>query len=442
MRNTLVFMAYVMIIFIILHIASNYRCNKNYDDKTIMNLLKSDYDEKPSPSISSHNNPLYFIMHVGPLKTATSTIQCELKALYDEGLFQPFNVELGYTTSCSQKIVKHNKIHDCFRLWNATSVGMPECWENGYIPYIERQRKLNKSIIISDEILAELSKKIKDDHSKQFMTDLQTSLREHGYELWVIATYRYYAEWVYSLYTQKNKIKPKTSKINRNYSVWPDEGGFNVPTFESWFYSYQPSNYFTDKVTDFYSSTHETNNITVKVLDMDNGDIMKQFLCDALPLSSSGNGNIGNLSANSICDLENYITNYSENKAPNNIWINTLAVKAHQKGFLSNNISRVHIMKDIETYANQMDLSYGGKAITKLCPPQKFYDLLLNESMVHYSNILDNQDTNFYRNLEEKKRNYRDRLNHMKDAEKLCTVDAEQMLLREEWTSFFRQYAL
>lgn len=434
-QNSFTSLAYLILSLIVLRIAFRYKCNEKYNT-TIISTVKSDHRNEPLLPLPS----LYFIMHNGPLKTATSTIQCELKELYEKDLF--YNVDLGYTTSCHTSIVKHNKIHDCFRTWlpNSTT-GMPECWENEYIPYIKKQKKHNRSIIMSDEILAELSKKIKDNKdSKQFVTDLQSSLKRYGYQLWVVTTYRYYPEWIYSLYTQKNKMKDKTSKLNRNYSVWPDQGGFEVPTIEKWIYDYKPERFYTGKLIDFWhssSSFEENDNMTIKVINMDDGDIMKQFLCDGLPSSLSSTG-----SSTNMCDLVKNVTNFSENKSPNNLWCDTLATKAHENGLIdNNNMSRVKIIKDIEEYASLKNLHYQTSAsIPKTCPSQKFYDLLFNESMTHYFNIFKNYDF-YYKTLEDKKKEYIERLNNMKDNYKFCTVDAEKMLLQEEWISFFKRHS-
>ena len=41
--------------------------------------------------------------------------------------------------------------------------------------------------------------------------------------------------------------------------------------------------------------------------------------------------------------------------------------------------------------------------------------------------------------LESKKIEYKTRLNHIKNNETFCTIDAEKMLLDEHWINFFKQ---
>ena len=104
------------------------------------------------------------------------------------------------------------------------------------------------------------------------MTNLKLILIENGYELWIITTYRYFPEWAYSVYTQMNKCKPRNGSFERNYDHWPDEGGWEVPTFEAFINrSEEITDYNTYRMIDF----HTLGNVTIYAIDIHQGDIMK-----------------------------------------------------------------------------------------------------------------------------------------------------------------------
>ena len=217
------------------------------------------------------------------------------------------------------------------------------------------------------------------------------------------------------------------------------KGVLRYQLLKNWINDYKAERFYTDTLIDFWhssSSFEESDNITIKVINMDEGGIMKQFLCDGLPSSLSSSN-----SSTNMCDLVKNVSNYSVNKSPNNLWCDTLANKARENGLINNNMSRVKIIKDIEEHAIEKNLSYQTSAsIPKTCPSQQFYDLLFNESMTHYFNLFKNYNF-YYKTLEDKKKEYIERLNNMKDDYKFCTVDAEKMLLQEEWITFFKRYS-
>ena len=76
---------------------------------------------------------------------------------------------------------------------------------------------------MSDEFMTELSKKIKDNNdSAQFVTDLQSSLKLHGYQLWIATTHRHNAEWTCSLHAQTHEIKNDPNKFQFHCNCCPD----------------------------------------------------------------------------------------------------------------------------------------------------------------------------------------------------------------------------
>ena len=77
LQNLFTSLACLILSLIVLRISFRYKGNEKYKT-TIISTVTADYRNEallPLP-------PLYFIMHIGPLKTATSTVQCELKQLY------------------------------------------------------------------------------------------------------------------------------------------------------------------------------------------------------------------------------------------------------------------------------------------------------------------------------------------------------------------------
>ena len=376
--------------------------------------------------VTPNESPLYFIMHVGPMKTATSTMQCSLMNLESQKLL-PDNIVLAESNykDCRRMDLNGGKsIVRCIRKWKQRQKKMPKCWKKQVLPYIKKQQKLNRSIIVSQENLSWLTRIIKNKKNKprDFLNQLNESLGER-YQIVVIVTYRTFFDWVYSYFVQHNKVG---SQDKRDFDHFPDEGGKKRteirPFAERSIGAHGVRNYFADKIIEFFSSVDY---IDIKVLNLDDGDIMKQFLCDGLPPPLS----------HTMCNLKDKITLDTDmNAAPENLWANALAIKAHDNKLIQTNITRKSLIYQIMDYQKEKGVLSNDFPLK--CPDEDFFVLLLQKTLDLYKNVF-KDDTPQERR--EKERLYRENLKKKRD--KFCEIDTDTMLMQDVWKSFFMRYS-
>lgn len=393
--------------------------------KTSATIKEKSSDRKTQ----SDSSQLYFIMHVGPMKTATSSIQCSLMNLETQGLL-PDNVVFAESQykSCYRMIRSpKNTIMGCFKNWKPQDNGMPSCWGKYYEPYIREQEKQNQSIIVSQENLSWLTNHPRIRNSlhrrKSFLKSLKKSLGDR-YQIVVIMTYRAFFDWIYSYYSQHNKMGESG---RRDFDHWPDEGGKARKTIrelaDKMVSDGGDRKFFADKIIDFFSST---NNITIKVMNLDDGDILKQFFCDGLPQPLS----------RTMCNLVDKIVLEGDmNAAPDNLWANALAIKAHENGIIeTKNVTRSKVIYDILDYQKEQDLLNDNFPL--ICPDKDFFESLLKKTVELYSNVYKDVTDEQKR---DKELQYREKLS--KKRKKFCELDTSTMIEQENWKSFFRRYS-
>ena len=404
--------------------------------------------------ITPTETKLQFIMHVGPPKTGTTTLQCALRYLENKNLL-PGNVSIMETQACTlsekgdkkfaarmkfgkfdkadkKKALTFHVMHDCLKLWNGTE--MPKCWKSLYYPFVTKNAKYNNSIIVSKEVLCFLIQNIKDKELKMNLKDKfwnEFALSLQPYQLVILITYRNFFDWIYSYYTQQYKFfgRPLLSK-------WPENGGHPIPSPEEYvaenlleyndtyllykkeinFYSRK---YFPDKLMEAFSNI---SSISMKIINMDTADdVKKLFFCDGLPSSFH------------MCNLVDKISlSLKKNEAPDYIWCDMLTTKAREDGFISSTtINRKDITNAIRKHQEKKNLSCFD--FPKKCPSNHFYDTLFEKAMeLHYKVFPDDAG---HDNVESM---YREKFERSKS--KFCTLNATAVLDDSEWREFLSKF--
>lgn len=410
---------------------------KNIEEHNITNqsdhyhLLENENNKNNSPS-------LYFIMHVGPPKTASSTIQCSLKYLETKELL-PKNIKLMefhvrhvcYNNKTTNNNISNNlnslTMSNCLRNWDGKR-RLPRCWQQ-YRRYFNEQANLNHSIIVSEETLSWLARKVPDAGSEEpFLQKLFSSLLASKYKIVILISYRDYYDWIYSYFNQIYKIVIQ-------YSLWPDEGGDVIPPIEKYIDFNIVKNIYSDKVLDFFSKVINNKNISIKIMNMNkDNDIIKEFFCYSLPTTLN------------LCNISKHISiPLKENIAVDYLWCDILGTEAYRRGLIhhsninnNNNtkLSRYHVFTKIFEYQRKKGLSCND--FSQKCPNDKFYNMLFknssmlrNKTLANYNSNTPDGDGNL---LLEKQ--YRERFELAKH--KFCTINTTDVLLQKEWMSFFR----
>ena len=191
--------------------------------------------------ISSTSTEPVFVLHIGPHKTATSVIQCDLTR-YRKELYETASVAyVGriYSHCLKNRRNKHTLnprsfINSCFKNGNCET---KDAWKTleSELAYLSAH---NKHVILSDEAFARMhvtsyNQKV---DNRQMLYDLVN--KYYPGRMRVVVVYRRYYEWMLSLWNEFNKPfkngNGDTSDYRPTYQNWPSEGGNRCHTFVSY----------------------------------------------------------------------------------------------------------------------------------------------------------------------------------------------------------------
>ena len=385
----------------------------------------------PTPSEADSIN---FVLHVGPPKTATSSIQCALQSLGNV-LEESDGYTILETESCRsqyknsdvqqqphlQKTSKGAVTEDnlllgeafmphCLR--NSTGSGvLPACWVDHYIEFLQRQRTLSKSTIVSQENLAA---HVTHPH---VLEAISQSLE--GTSVTLVVTYRPWFEFVLSGFNQQNKNRSMRPKLSR----WPGSGGRRVMTAQRAIrHSLENENVpyvFADKIVPLYRNS---SSISVNVVDINDGDPVLSFLCDAVP----GAANACKRRQDHV--QTNTTTTEIKNKRDRTLFYDMIAFDAFKSGFVRSGIGRLAAGEAIKAFhRNELKNS----RLPLACPPSDLLDSFLQESLRRERIVyLDQNDTRETR--------HRKRFSDAIAKHEFCTVNVTKVLEDDRWLQFLK----
>jgi len=161
-----------------------------------------------------------FAIHVGPSKTQSSTLQTELRNLYQvlkEDNYAYLGIRRRREHGVSQIHTSfvhtqcQRKMTEIYKSNNGTSVRILPCW-NRVHEEIQRWRKQNTSIIMSEEIVSNMPSTLwNSDNFEAFTAALKEALGDE-WDIVVVVGYRRYGEWMLSAVKQfygRNCADPK-----------------------------------------------------------------------------------------------------------------------------------------------------------------------------------------------------------------------------------------
>ena len=176
-----------------------------------------------------------FVLHIGPHKTGTSSLQCQLNTL-KSFLGQNSTVDyIGriYGDCLPKEDVRtfRNSIVDTRRLVSCLDrheIDGYRCNEtkdwNHFVQILLRLAEKHQSVILSDEAFARL--RVSPSNMKLLHSTL-TSV----FDVRLIVVYRRFWEWILSIHNED--FKPLARR--HRYSVWPDQGGLPLQTFPDFY---------------------------------------------------------------------------------------------------------------------------------------------------------------------------------------------------------------
>lgn len=394
-----------------------------------------------SLSLFNHDSPLklsdsgkpLLILHVGPPKTSSTTLQSMLTRyretlkldnylyvgrIYDEeGNYEGFE-EGPFLDLSNAKC--HVELEDIYEDneddksvdWTHHE-DAPQCWKN-FLVELARVRRSNMNLIISDEKLC-----LRGHNSGKFHYELlKETLRD--WDVRVLTTYRRYFAWLPSHKNHHDSHKLTES----DYQTWDGEELTPIfPRLQECMQDLSKLRYpYIDAVVGNYSKY-----FPVEVMNMHDTTeyptLASQFVCKYVP------------NAEETCELSlregDIASNVELNKAKS-IFYDMLAMAAYKQGIIRSSVgSRVSVRDAIQ---HEHEVIHG-KTPSELpldCPDTKSVERVLEKSLgyemaffpeFHHGGLGENVHRSDFWTMVDKKR--------------FCSVDIAKTLRQKEWIEFF-----
>ena len=356
----------------------------------------------------------HLFLHVGPQKTASSTLQSTLDKL------SSLTHELKDDNFYYMHIAPEAGDFDCETdNWG----GFHNCKASDKLKsLIRKTRDEGKNLLLTDENLDE-----------NFVKGLRDAIDDDDWNVTVIVMYRRIHEWLLSWYNQINKTTNIDSKgdvlfndegvpYRTEHKHWPDHGGIRVPNFSTWYKEYTRYRKPTELVDmhrsiKFYNLYNESFKNDVRLYNMHNeGDLVTDFICNIIGATNACKKYQNNLEVYEI----------KENNSSIDLDHDIVAVHAYEQGHIDKTLTRTGVSEAVTTYIKE-----SGKIIPRKCEPEvtdQIRNWLVDSEKVmsgdqNWSKIKEDELLQVYESYTTKG--------------KLCDVDKDAILLDQDWLHFF-----
>uniref|UniRef100_A0A7S2P0T1 Sulfotransferase domain-containing protein n=1 Tax=Leptocylindrus danicus TaxID=163516 RepID=A0A7S2P0T1_9STRA len=376
-----------------------------------------------------------FILHIGPGKTGSSTLQAELEQ-YGELLKEDnfyyigiFPLRLG--GSMQKGEFSTEKAIQMFRCFQDDRLF---CEKNTIVEQL-RQLLANHqaeghNVIFSFENWSALPTHELTEFKWAILKEILSSFRVK-----VVITYRRYYSWLPSLFNQYFKQNYVQIDTGVRGNDWPDGGGLVIPSFAESFdenmNAIEPhlANYFHPRQDPLRAKEKwEEQFPGVSVLNMhDDGDLTNNFICKILP------------GATRACQAEKPLAEWSESELrllrnPSvKLHYDMIATAAHIRGWVNDGLTRQEVRDAIQCRWQEMKVSEdeyltcpSGSQYEEIVARSKDYEKLMVPEFSETPGAISSFEKEFRENVEKKK---------------YCSVDPNLVLDDEglNWLNFFRK---
>jgi hypothetical protein len=424
--------------------------------------LSVDDDPEAGGSVSQRRQPL-FILHIGPYKTATTSLQCYFSAhtaaLQHDGIHYvgnvPGDVMCGsgaggdeppvndQTTTAIQQdrpssLTRPVLFRYCLDPICQTDPPVEQCDCSRAYEIFHNRTNIhfanNETILISEEMFSSV------EHLDEFVTQMR------HWPIRVVFTYRRLYEGLPSAYYQIYDTYGSSPRAHTTLRQWPDEGGLLIPTVDEYLgKKWADVNYSPSAKWQRWMKQSHFHDITIANMHGANEHaFLHYFVCDILH------------EAKELCRLmstssDETIVNTAASKQ--HLHWDHLAVAAYQKGWINggtkNNqdsngdnctaattttVSRVAAREALQRYYNSIGLYKVGDFNTT-CVSETNMDMLLNRSLQYEYETLPDF---FHSALGEPI--LRSDFTKSRSKTKFCSIDVEATLGQhhdEWWRDFF-----
>ena len=452
-----------------------------------------DNDEKISVSNDKMTNiskPV-FILHVGPPKTGSTTLQCTLERLRQalekdnivyigrpecqdlkididhKRTFKLFENALVNGFNCHKELIDMEKsnMENMYDSNMDVLISFPSCW-NEFLQQLEKYFIDGKNVIFSDEAMSNriaLSRQYKPNIPYPWKS-LKSALETMKWNVKVLIVHRPLYDYLPSVYIDQFKYGHGKIRLQRWFNTGkdgdkcPSQNGREIP---------RPFQTEGNEITiarllktgqNLYPTpaqiyqivqNHGLQLILVDMMSKPNGkDFIERIICDKFPGTGHTCNELGDhkKSTNTKMEQDDSSSNISKserwNKSPS-LFYDFVAVQACQKGLIDGNtISRVLAQRAIESrLENELNLSPNDFPLE--CPNDHVMENILNKSIEHERiirnhNCQTNDCDEYHWNLNEETRHKEQFWDTVRTKKKFCTVDSKRVIADIEWVNFFR----
>jgi hypothetical protein len=393
--------------------------------------------DEPIPKIPIKSNKPYLVIHVGPPKTGTTTLQDALFRMNEEGILAKDDYSYVKTSSekmvsykvmslsCHMQLLKQRKAHnDDDSL--SDSLRKVECWKEtleGLDPYL----KSKTNLIFSAEpwSFQRMWMSTEEGYAMVDWTSLYLTL-SHDWNLLLVFSYRRYPEWIFSAKQQIDQFKPAKPRLNK----WPGrQGGKKLEFIDPLPSSRQSmpsiSYRYSDSLLKEMQKYPEIPTAIFNMHNLERGGLCSTFVCDILE------------NAPHACQyiLKEEATGEGVKNPSQSLFYDFLAVAAYQSGVINGTIfKRHHVTVQIQKH-HEETLQQGPFDFPLKCPPKSELDSFLNLSL-----SLEQEVVPGFAALTGVEEQHRSSFWKSVDRKKLCWIDTDAVLRNATWQDFFGRF--
>lgn len=354
------------------------------------------------------------VIHVGPAKTASTTLQNDLNSLTLE---QDSYVYLG--KSSRQMDLIQGALLGCGPLLRqALQQGRDptqvDCWR-GYVHDLYRDQRPKQSIILSEEFFSRDPRKWLNSN----MTDLFLDEIRKDRDIVVVAVYRRYAEWLLSVKKQADAME--CLDTGAFGSRWPWDGGRRCKDVWQTLSQYRQSFAKSRKVWQYYYTDSalaawEDLGIETRLLNLHSPlHVTQQLLCEVL------------VDLPKTCrHLQHKAESLTQAnvRSVETVLYDSIVFDAATKGLLGDSpgLSRAFLVQSLVEY-HQQQLGYTVDDLPLLCPSHTELVRLMNESLALEELLV----PEFFASADGETKHHAEFL-QLVDRKAFCSVDTAKLL--------------
>ena len=417
-------------------------------------LQRHNHENIPANKTIRRDELPTFVLHVGPQKSGTTTIQKELHAPHMKQLLRQDNF-----TVIDDDIIRKKHLNFLTTTSNGTIFEFPK----DFVKVVEKQRKVpGQNIFGSSEYLRAPNDRQCQAWNNMFMSPVVDEIDKSDGQKWnlhVVITYRRLHSYLPSGWNQEYKLfRINRRPVHLHHQNWPGvNGDYRIPSFDEWFVEkHYGQSHHLHLAQERYSAWKKCSDeiIIVNIHDLNvhgvDSDLTTNFVCKALKGATRTCSSLLGAQSNNKRLLQ-------KNKSIN-LDHDILAVYAYENELIGvdpkHAIDNALYKRDHVTLKVQEHVDSNGIALPMKCPNSTVLDYIYDWSLKSEQwafSVMQNHNANstemgvLHPDVIEIQPLTKERLSNFNNdwekslaEKKFCNVDFVETLKQKEWQKFFR----